>query len=128
MAHLRKKEKWLDHARAMIEVVQELYGFDRCVNSWRSSDDRRSAGDSPFCARRPSPNSFRTLRGIVEADETFVSLTNPFKGRWSDLARGPRKRGGPARHPGPYQGHAIPSSRRPRTGGARPSTRSVPPL
>jgi hypothetical protein len=38
------------------------------------------------------------LRGIVEADETFI--LESFKGRWSDLPRKARKRGGPARHPG----------------------------
>jgi hypothetical protein len=53
MAHLRKKERWLDHARAMIE------GKGRILES--------------------------------------------FKGRWSDLPRRARKRGGTARHPGLYQ-------------------------
>jgi hypothetical protein len=41
------------------------------------------------------------LSGIVEADETFI--LESFKGRWSDLPRAARKRGGKARHPGPYQ-------------------------
>ena len=38
------------------------------------------------------------MSGIVEADETFI--LESFKGRWSDLPRKGRKRGGPARHPG----------------------------
>jgi ISXO2-like transposase domain len=41
------------------------------------------------------------LSGIVEADETFI--LESFKGRWSDLPRPARKRGGTARHPGLHQ-------------------------
>ena len=41
------------------------------------------------------------MSGIVEADETFI--LESFKGRWSDLPRKARKRGGKARHPGSYQ-------------------------
>jgi transposase-like protein len=96
MAHLRKKEKWLDHARAMIEGKSLAKTAALCgvhpttAFRWRHR-----------FLRAPAVNKPRSLSGIVEADETFV--LESFKGRWSDLPRGPRKRGGKARHPGPYQ-------------------------
>jgi transposase-like protein len=80
MAHLRKKEKWLDHARAMIEgkslaKTAQLCGVHPTTAfRWRHRFLRASASDKP-----------RGLRGIVEADETFV--LESFKGRWSDLPR-----------------------------------------
>jgi transposase-like protein len=96
MAHLRKKEKWLDHARAMIEgkslaKTAQLCGVHPTTAfRWRHRFLRAPASDKP-----------RGLRGIVEADETFV--LESFKGRWSDLPRKARKRGGTARHGGLYQ-------------------------
>jgi transposase-like protein len=96
MAHLRKKEKWLDHARAMIEgkslaKTAELCGVHPTTAfRWRHRFLRAPASDKP-----------RMLRGIVEADETFI--LESFKGRWSDLPRKARKRGGTARHPGLHQ-------------------------
>ena len=96
MAHLRKKEKWLDHAQAMIEgrslaKTAELCGVHPTTAfRWRHRFLRAPADDKP-----------RTLSGIVEADETFI--LESFKGRWSDLPRAARKRGGTTRHPGPYQ-------------------------
>ena len=96
MAHLRKKERWLDHARAMIEGKSLAKTAALCgvhpttAFRWRHRFLRSPAADKP-----------RTLKGIVEADETFI--LESFKGRWSDLARKPRKRGGSARHPGLHQ-------------------------
>ena len=96
MAHLRKKEKWLDHARAMIEgkslaKTAALCGIHPTTAfRWRHRFLRAPASDKP-----------RGLRGIVEADETFI--LESFKGRWSDLPRKARKRGGTARHAGLYQ-------------------------
>ena len=113
MAHLRKKEKRLDHAQAMIEgkslaKTAKLCGVHPTTAfRWRHRFLRAPADDKP-----------RTLSGIVEADETFILKF--FKGRWSDLPRGPRKRGGKARHPGPIR-ITFPSSS-PATGKARPST------
>jgi transposase-like protein len=84
MAHLRKKERWLDHARAMIEgrslsKTAELCGVHPTTAfRWRHRFLRAPASDKP-----------RSLRGIVEADETFI--LESFKGRWSDLARKARK-------------------------------------
>ena len=96
MAHLRKKERWLDHARAMIEgrslaKTAALCGVHPTTAfRWRHRFLRAPADDKP-----------RALSGIVEADETFI--LESFKGRWSDLPRSARKRGGTARHAGAYQ-------------------------
>jgi transposase-like protein len=96
MAHLRKKEKWLDHARAMIEGKSLAKTAALCgvhpttAFRWRHR-----------FLRAPAVNKPRRLSGIVEADETFI--LESFKGRRSDLPRAARKRGGKARHPGPYQ-------------------------
>ena len=76
MAHLRKKEKWLDHARAMIEgkslaKTAQLCGVHPTTAfRWRHR-----------FLRAPAVNKPRSLSGIVEADETFV--LESFKGRWS---------------------------------------------
>jgi transposase-like protein len=67
MAHLRKKERWLDHVRAMIEgkslaKTAQLCGVDPTTASrWHHPFPRASASDKP-----------RSFRGIVEADEIFV--------------------------------------------------------
>src|ERR1700742_4843202 len=96
MAHLRKKEKWLDHARAMIEgkslaKTAQLCGFHPTTAfRWRHR-----------FLRAPAVNKPRSLSGIVEADETFV--LESFKGRWSDLPRKARNGVGTAREAGPYQ-------------------------
>ena len=80
MAHLRKKEKWLDHARAMIEGKSLAKTAEACgvhpttAFRWRHR-----------FLRAPAVNKPRSLSGIVEADETFV--LESFKGRWSDLPR-----------------------------------------
>src|ERR1700729_1587566 len=99
MAHLRKKERWLDHAQAMIEGMSLAKTAKLCgvhpttAFRWRHRFLRAPADDKPRTTNKP-----RTLSGIVEADETFI--LESFKGRWSDLPRKARKRGGPARHPG----------------------------
>jgi transposase-like protein len=96
IAHLRKKERWLDHARAMIEgkslsKTAALCGVHPTTAfRWRHRFLRAPAADKP-----------QRLSGIVEADETFI--LESFKGRWSDLPRKARKRGGTARHAGLYQ-------------------------
>ncbi len=80
MARLRKKEKWLDHARAMIEGMSLAKTAKLCgvhpttAFRWRHRFLRAPASDKP-----------RGLRGIVEADETFI--LESFKGRGSDLPR-----------------------------------------
>ncbi len=75
----------------------------------RPSDDGVPPASSVL--RAPASDKPRGLRGIVEADETFI--LESFKGRRSDLPRKARKRGGTARHAGPSPGqHSHP--RRPR--------------
>jgi hypothetical protein len=95
MAHLRKKERWLDHAQAMIEG-KSLPRPLSCAASIRRPP---SAGGIGLSARPPTTSLERS--GIVEADETFILESS--KARWSDLPRQTRRRGGTARHPGPYQ-------------------------
>ena len=65
----------------------------------RSSDDGLPL--APSVSPRPRKRQAPKLKGIVEADETFI--LEFFKGRWSDLPRKARKRGGKARHAGLYQ-------------------------
>jgi transposase-like protein len=80
MAHLHKRERWFDHARAMIEgkslaKTAELCGVHPTTAfRWRHRFLGAPAADKP-----------RKLSGIVEADETFI--LESFKGRWSDLPR-----------------------------------------
>ena len=110
MAHLRKKEKWLDHARAMIEgkslaKTAQLCGVHPTTAfRWRHR-----------FLRAPAVNKPRSLSGIVEADETFV-LEYPSR------ADGPicRARAAQTRRQGQASG-ALPGqysrSRRPRPEG-----------
>jgi transposase-like protein len=80
MAHLRKKERWLDHARAMIEGKSLAKTAELCgVHPTTAFRWRHRFLGSPAAAKP------RTLSGIVEADETFI--LESFKGRWSDLPR-----------------------------------------
>ena len=95
MARLRKKDRWLDQAQAMIEGVSLAKAAERCsvhpttAYRWRHRFLSAPALDKPH-----------TLQGIVEADETFI--LESFKGRRSGLTRQARKRGGKSRHPGPF--------------------------
>ena len=69
MAHLHKRERWFDHARAMIE-------------------GKSLAKTAALCGVHPTTAfrwRHRFLGGIVEADETFI--LESFKGWWSDLPR-----------------------------------------
>jgi len=95
MARLRKKDRWLDQAQAMIEGVSLAKAAERCgvhpttAYRWRHRFLSAPALDKPLL-----------LQGIVEADETFI--LESFKGRRSGMTRKPRERGGKARHPGNY--------------------------
>ena len=118
MAHLRKKDRWLDHARAMIEgkslaKTAALCGIHPTTAfRWRHRFLRAPASDKP-----------RGLRGIVEADETFVLeiLQGPTVRPAEKGAKA--RRNGQASWPSPGQ-HSRSSS--PATGTAPPSTRSWP--
>jgi transposase-like protein len=95
MARLRKKDRWLDQAQAMIEGVSLAKAAERCgvhpttAYRWRHRFLSAPALDKP-----------QMLQGIVEADETF--MLESFKGRRSGLTRKPRQRGGQARRPGAF--------------------------
>ncbi len=95
MARLRKKEQWLDHAKAMIEATSVAKAARLCrvhpstAFRWRHRFLGSPALDKPW-----------TLTGIVEADETFI--LESFKGKRSALRRPARKRGGKAGHPGAF--------------------------
>ena len=109
MAHLRKKEKWLDHAQAMIEGMSLAKTAKLCgvhpttAFRWRHRFLRAPSDDKP-----------RTLSGIVEADETFI--LDSFKGRWSDLPR--RRENGVGRPAIPSLSGQYSRPRRPRPEGA----------
>jgi transposase-like protein len=109
MAHLRKRERWLEHARAMIAGQSLAKTAERCgvhpttAFRWRHRFLGAPAADKP-----------RMLSGLVEADETFI--LESFKGRRSDLPRRARKRGGTARHPGLHQDNIPILVARDRTG------------
>jgi transposase-like protein len=111
MARLRKKEKWLDHARAMIEGRTLAKTAELCAVHPATAFRWRHR-----FLRAPSVNKPRTLRGIVEADETFI--LESFKGHRSDL-----RRAGEAARPG-IRGaiRTIFPSSSPATGRAQPST------
>jgi hypothetical protein len=110
MAHLRKKEKWPAHARAMIEgkslaKTAQLCGVHPTTAfRWRHR-----------FLRAPAANKPRSLSGIVEADETFI--LESCKGRWANLPRKARKRGGMAKHAGLYRDN-IPDAVLPQVDGA----------
>ena len=115
MAHLRKKEKWLEHARAIIEGKSLAKTAALCgvhpttAFRWRHRFLRAPASDKP-----------RGLRGIVEADETFILNPSRAAGpicraRLANAAEGPGIRA--------FTTTTFPSLS-PATGRARPSTRS----
>ena len=93
MARLRKREGWMSQAQALIEGVSLAKAAERCgvhpttAFRWRHRFLTAPALDKPMA-----------LKGIVEADETFI--LESFKGRRSDLPRPARRRGGSAKHPG----------------------------
>src|SRR5271156_3976669 len=109
MAHLRKKDRWLEQARAMIEGKSLAKAAELCgvhpttAFRWRHRFLGSPAADKP-----------RTLNGIVEADETFI--LESFKGRWSDLPRKARQAGRIAPPSGALSGQHS-RSRRPRPQG-----------
>lgn len=95
MAGLRKREGWMRQAQAQIDGLSLAKAAERCgvhpttAFRWRHRFLAAPALDKPL-----------TLKGIVEADETFI--LESFKGRRTDLPRPARRRGGRAKHPGPF--------------------------
>jgi hypothetical protein len=94
MAHLRKKEKWLDHARAMIEgksLAAALCGVHSTTAfRWRHRFLRAPASDRP-----------RGLKG--SSKRTKPSFSNPSRAAGPTCRERLSKRGGRARHAGLYQ-------------------------
>jgi len=89
LARLRKKNKWLEQSKAMIDGASIAKTAERCgvhyttAFRWR----HRFLG----CLSHDKP---KTFSGIVESDETFI--LESYKGKRSDMPRAPRKRGGKA--------------------------------
>jgi transposase-like protein len=87
LARLRHKDRWPDHARALMTGESVAEAASRCgvahttAFRWRHRFLAAPALDKPT-----------RLNGIVEADETFI--LESFKGRRGDLPRAARKRGG----------------------------------
>ena len=87
LAHLRHKDRWLDQAQALMTGESVAKAAVRCgvaystAFRWRHRFLGAPALDKPI-----------TLKGIVEADETFI--LESFKGRRAGLPRAARTRGG----------------------------------
>ena len=109
MAHLRKKDKWDAHARAMIEGKS----LAKTAAALRNPPIRRRrfVGVIGFCAP-PASDKPRGRRGIVEADETFVlrSFKEPTVRPAEKGAKA--RRNGQASWPSPGQ-HSHPCRPRP---------------
>ena len=88
MARLRKKEKWLEYAKALKESVSIIDAAARCGVNPTTAFRWRHRFLKSFVADNASK-----LSGIAEADETF--FLESFKGQ-GKLPRPARKRGGKA--------------------------------
>jgi transposase-like protein len=95
MARLRKKERWLAYAHAMLEGASVNKAAQACEVHYTTAFRWRHRFLSAPATDKP-----KRFAGLVEADETFI--LESFKGRRSGLPRPPRKRGGKARHPGAF--------------------------
>ena len=89
LARLRKKEKWLEQAKSMIDGVTTSKAAERCGVDYKTAFRWRHRFLESLSSDKP-----KSLSGIVEGDETFI--LEPFKGKRSDLPRKARKRGGKA--------------------------------
>ncbi len=89
LARLRKKSKWQEQSRAMIDGASLAKTAERCsVHYTTAFRWRHRFLASPACDKP------KALLGIVESDEMFI--LESYKGKRSDLPRAPRKRGGKA--------------------------------
>ena len=93
LAGLRKKDRWADHAQAMISGDTLAKSAKRCGVAFSTAFRWRHR----FLAA-PAVDKPTKLTGIVEADETFI--LESFKGKRSDMPRPSRKRGGKAKKRG----------------------------
>ena len=97
MARLRKKDRWLEQAQAMIEGVSLSKAAERCgvhpttAYRWRHRFLSAPALDKPQMLQRDCGSRRNLYSRIVQGPGWS----------WSDV-REPRKRGGKARHPGAF--------------------------
>jgi transposase-like protein len=89
LARLRKKNRWDEQSRAMIEGASIAKTAERCGVHYTTAFRWRHR----FLAS-PAQDKPKALLGIVESDETFI--LESYKGKRSDMPRAPRKRGGKA--------------------------------
>jgi hypothetical protein len=87
LAHLRKKDKWLEQAGALIDGASVSKAAERCDVDYTTAFRWRHR----FLEALSQP---KNLSGIVEGDETFI--LESFKGKRSGIPRASRKRGGKA--------------------------------
>ena len=88
LARLRKKEKWLEYSKAMVDGLSVRKAARKC-----GIDNTTSFRWRHRFLRGLRDKKDSSLKGIVEADETF--LLESFKGS-RNLGRTARKRGGKA--------------------------------
>jgi len=89
LARLRKKSKWQEQSRAMIDGTSIAKAAERCGVHFTTAFRWRHRFLTSISLDKP-----KTLHGIVESDETFI--LESYKGKRSDMPRAPRKRGGKA--------------------------------
>lgn len=87
LAHLQKREKWLDYARAIVDGLTLRKAAARVGVHLETSFRWRHRFLATSKKAKP-----RRLSGIVEADETFILKSA--KGSRGLVGRAPRKRGG----------------------------------
>ncbi|MDZ7761783.1 MAG: IS1595 family transposase [Desulfovermiculus sp.] len=92
LAHLRKKEQWLNMAIALKESISIKNTAERCTVAISTAFRWRHRFLAPI-----QQDSASKLDGIAEADETY--FLESFKGQ-RNLTRPSRKRGGKAKSPG----------------------------
>ena len=89
LARLRKKDKWFEQSKAMIEGTSISKTAERCGVDYKTSFRWRHRFLGAPCLDKP-----KTLSGIVESDEMFI--LESYKGKRSEMPRPSRKRGGKA--------------------------------
>jgi transposase-like protein len=89
VAGLHNKDRWLEHARALIEGESLAKAAERCQIHPSTAFRWRHRFLAALNLDKP-----KSLSGVVEADETFI--LESFKGRRGGLARAARRRGGKA--------------------------------
>src|SRR3954447_9807776 len=89
LAHLRKKDKWLEQAGALIDGASVSKAAERCDVAYTTAFRWRHRFLEALSLDKP-----KNLSGIVEGDETFI--LESFKGKRSGIPRASRKRGGKA--------------------------------